>query len=66
MANRSYWNIKCLNKTRFYLASVTLDRTSPIESNAVCDEGDSETGKAYTTACDVDIIFSSPANGGNG
>jgi hypothetical protein len=55
-----------LNDTRFYLASGPLDGTSPFGSNAVCDEGDSATGKGYTTAGDVDITFSSPANGRNG
>ena len=33
-----------LNDTRSYLASGPLDGTSPFESNAVCDEGDSATG----------------------
>jgi hypothetical protein len=39
---------------------------SPFKSNAVCDEGDSATGEELTTAIDVNITFSSPANGGNG
>ena len=38
----------------------------PSGQNVVCDEGDSATGKGYTTAGDVDITFSSPANGRNG